>query len=135
MENKVNIEIRFSGNNFGAYVPALPGCVATGDTPNEIMQNIKEAIDFHVESSIEDNDPIDDVFKGQYDLVVKFDTVSLLNYYKGIFSNAALHRITGINEKQLQHYSSGLKKPRPAQREKIETGLHKLGKELLAVEL
>ena len=55
--------------------------------------------------------------------------------YKGIFTNSALERITGINQKQFQHYASGLKKPRAAQAKKIESALHKLGSELLALEL
>jgi hypothetical protein len=46
-----------------------------------------------------------------------------------------LERITGINQKLLHHYSSGLKKPREAQKKKIETALHRLDEELLAVKL
>jgi predicted RNase H-like HicB family nuclease len=134
-KNKVIVGINYSGNNFGAHVPLLPGCVATGNTPEAIMKNINEAILFHIESSLEDGDFIDAIFKSDYKLVYKFDAVSLLNYYKGIFTNSALEKITGINQRQLQHYSSGLRKPRIEQREKIEKALHKLGKELLAVEL
>jgi hypothetical protein len=46
-----------------------------------------------------------------------------------------LERIAGINQKQIQHYSTGHRKPRLAQRRKIEAALHKLGQELIAVEL
>jgi hypothetical protein len=49
---------------------------------------------------------------------------SLFNYYKGIFTNAAPKRITGINQKQLQHYATGHRKPREAQVKKIQTALH-----------
>jgi predicted RNase H-like HicB family nuclease len=133
--NKVIVEIRHSGNNFGAFVPLLPGCVATGNSPEMIMKNIKDAIEFHLESSIEDGDFIEELFKTDYQIVYKFDAVSLLIYYKGIFTNSALEKITGINQRQLQHYSTGLRKPRIEQRAKIEKALHKLGNELLAVEL
>ena len=75
------------------------------------------------------------ILKGNYELIYRFDTISLLNYYKKIFTNAALERMTGINQKQIQHYSSGLKKPRAAQTKKIELAFHQLGTELLAVEL
>jgi predicted RNase H-like HicB family nuclease len=135
MDNKVLVEIFHSGNNYSAHAPILTGCVATGDTPQAIMKNIKEAIAFHVESSLADNDPIPDVFKHAYELVYKFDTQSLLNYYKGVFTISAFERLTGINRKQVQHYSSGLKRPRMAQRKKIQTALNKLGEELMAVEL
>jgi predicted RNase H-like HicB family nuclease len=36
-------------NNYGAYVPDLPGCVSTGATVEEVERNIREAIDFHLE--------------------------------------------------------------------------------------
>lgn len=75
------------------------------------------------------------ILKGDYEIVYHFDVESLLNYYKGIFTNSALEKITGINQRQLQHYSSGLKKPRQPQLKKIEDGLHKLAAELRAVEL
>ena len=75
------------------------------------------------------------ILKGKYELVFRFDAVSFLKYYKKIFTNSALERMTGINQKQIQHYSTGLKKPRPAQTKKIESAFHKLGSELLAVEL
>jgi len=134
MEKNI-VEIAYTSNNFSAHVPKLPGCVSTGQTPNEIKNNIKDAIAFHIKGMQEDNDPVPASFKGNYELVYKFDTQSLLKYYKGIFTQSALERLSGINQRQLSHYSSGLKKPRPLQRKKIEDALHELGKELLAVEL
>lgn len=129
MEQKAIVESPFSGKNFGAHVPQLAGCVATGKTPGEVKQKVKEAIEFH----LEDGDPVAKAFRDNYGMVYKFDPPGFFNYYKGIFTNAALERITGINPKQLQHYASGLKKPRPAQAKKIETALHHLGSELMAV--
>ena len=35
--------------SFGAYVPDLPGCIAVGETENEVKQLIQEAIKFHLE--------------------------------------------------------------------------------------
>ena len=35
--------------SFGAYVPDLPGCVAVGETKQEVLQLIREAIEFHLE--------------------------------------------------------------------------------------
>lgn len=132
---KVSVVITYSGNNFGAFVPALPGCVATGESPSEIIDHIKEAIAFHIEGSLVDNDPLDDLFRGPFELVYEFQVIGLLNYFKGIFTNAALEKMTGINQKQLQHYASGLKKPRPEQALKIERALHNLGNHLLELKL
>jgi predicted RNase H-like HicB family nuclease len=35
--------------SYGAYVPDLPGCVAAGDTREEALRLIREAIEFHIE--------------------------------------------------------------------------------------
>ena len=35
--------------SWGAYVPDLPGCIAAGETREEVWQLIREAIDFHIE--------------------------------------------------------------------------------------
>jgi predicted RNase H-like HicB family nuclease len=44
--------------SFGAYVPDLPGCVAVGDTLEEVERLIQEAIQFHIEGMREDGDTI-----------------------------------------------------------------------------
>ena len=44
--------------NFSAYVPDLPGCVATGVTLAEVEAQIREAIEFHLEGMREDGTPI-----------------------------------------------------------------------------
>jgi predicted RNase H-like HicB family nuclease len=45
-------------NSYGAYVPDLPGCVAVGDTPEEVRMLIQEAIEFHLEGLQEDGESI-----------------------------------------------------------------------------
>lgn len=44
--------------SYGAYVPDLPGCVAVGETKQETLQLIREAIVLHVESLQEDHQSI-----------------------------------------------------------------------------
>lgn len=132
---KVIVDIFYTGNNYCAHAPILLGCVSTADSLEEMKKNIKEAIEFHVETSLEYNDPIPEIFKGEYHLEFKLSTEALLNAYSNIFTKAALSRITGINERQLWHYASGIRKPRPAQRKRIEDGLHRLGAELLTIEI
>ncbi len=47
-------------NNYGAYVPELPGCIATGKGWQEIQTTVREAIVFHIEGLIESGDPVPD---------------------------------------------------------------------------
>lgn len=35
--------------SWGAYVPDLPGCVAAGESREEVLQLIREAVEFHIE--------------------------------------------------------------------------------------
>jgi predicted RNase H-like HicB family nuclease len=52
------IVLEDAGANLGAYVPDLPGCVATGATKEEVEQLIREAIEMHLEGMVEDGLPI-----------------------------------------------------------------------------
>jgi predicted RNase H-like HicB family nuclease len=52
------VVIENTGGNFSAYVPDLPGCLATGATVVETEQAIREAIEFHLEGMREDGTPI-----------------------------------------------------------------------------
>jgi len=127
------VTIGASSDHFGAYAENCPGIYGAGNTAEEAKQNALEGLKLFVDSR--DKKDLPAILQGEYDIVYKYDTQSLLNYYNRIFSNVALERLTGINQKLLHHYSSGLKKPRYTQKKKIETALHDLGKELLAVEL
>lgn len=44
--------------NYSAYAPDLPGCVATGQTREEVEQNMRAAIAVHLQGMIEDQEPI-----------------------------------------------------------------------------
>ena len=44
--------------SWGAHVPDLPGCVAVGDTREEAVKLIREAIDFHIEGLREEGEPV-----------------------------------------------------------------------------
>jgi len=52
------IVIEQAAGNFSAYVPDLPGCVATGGTVEEVEAQMREAIAFHLEGLAEDGLPI-----------------------------------------------------------------------------
>jgi len=52
------IVIEKAESNYAAYVPDLPGCVATGATIEETERSIREAIEIHVEGLRADGLPI-----------------------------------------------------------------------------
>jgi predicted RNase H-like HicB family nuclease len=52
------VVIERAASNFSAYVPDLPGCVATGATLREVERSIREAIELHLEGLREDGLPV-----------------------------------------------------------------------------
>jgi len=52
------VVIEKAAENYSAYVPDLPGCVATGPTVESVEAHIREAIRFHIEGLEEDGLPV-----------------------------------------------------------------------------
>jgi predicted RNase H-like HicB family nuclease len=52
------VVIEKAPGNYSAYVPDLPGCVATGATVEETEREIREAIEFHLEGLRDAGEPI-----------------------------------------------------------------------------
>ena len=52
------VVVERGAKSFGAYVPDLPGCIAVGETRDEVLASIHEAIEFHLEGLKEDGQPI-----------------------------------------------------------------------------
>lgn len=49
---------RAADGGWGAWSPDLPGCVSLGDTLDECIAEMREAIAFHLDGLLEDGDPI-----------------------------------------------------------------------------
>lgn len=131
---KVVMNVARTETGYGCNCDILPGWIVAGsDNFEEFKQEVRESIDFYIDCAKEDGSKYPSVFDGEYEVIYKFDVGALLDYYRGIFSFSALQTITGINQKQLCHYASGVSKPRPQQAKKIADGLHRLAKDLLTV--
>jgi predicted RNase H-like HicB family nuclease len=129
------VRIEKSDNNYSAYLEGIDGIVVSGSSVDEIKCSMSEALDIFIEESKELNCELPEELKEGYELVFKMDVKSFLDFYSEIFSKAGLERITGINQKQLWHYASGTRNPRPEQSLKLERALHKLGQELISIQL
>jgi len=53
MEIKIMLEEQDEGG-FTVHVPALPGCISEGDTMEEAVRNIREAIELYLETDLND---------------------------------------------------------------------------------
>ena len=135
MERIVEVLVYKTNTGYSAHIEEIPGVIATGKNLDEIKKNMSEALEIHIQGMHEDGDSLPETLQGDYKLLYKMDVESLLDYYGGVLTQSALAKLTGINVKQLNHYARGKSKPRLAQILKIEQGLHKLGAELMQINL
>ncbi len=58
MKLKYAVVFEQTPNNYSAYPPDLPGCISTGKTWSDIHEMIRESIRLHLESTVEDGEPL-----------------------------------------------------------------------------
>jgi len=128
MKNKTfEVIIEGEQGNYCAYSQGEEFITGVGDTIEECKKSVYNCLEIQKE--------LGNISPDDYQIVFKYDIESFFEYYKSIFTNVSLARLTGINQHLISHYATGHRKPRPAQRQKIKEGLHKLGRELLSIDL
>jgi len=132
----IKVYIDWIDKNFGATLEdKVPGAVVVTDKTFEGIKNaIASTLSFHIEGMMKDKEEVPSwLVNGEYVFEYILTTAALLHRSEEYTSLAAISRVSGINEQLLSHYATGLKKPREKQRERIITGLHKIGEEFLSV--
>lgn len=134
---KIKVDVQWCDKNFGAKLSDnVPGAVVlTAKSYEELLREVPETLRFHVEGMVQDGDEVPQWLRdGDYEFVYNLlDVATVLRAYEPYVSLAALSRASGINQHLLSHYANGMKQPRPQQRQRIVDGIHKIGRELLAV--
>ncbi|MCT4643868.1 MAG: type II toxin-antitoxin system HicB family antitoxin [Carboxylicivirga sp.] len=133
MKTKVVLEKTNTG--YSAYLPSFSGVAVTGDSFSEVKENVREALDFHLEGMREEELDIPKEFQGSYELDFHIDVQTLFDWISGIVTKSGLARITNMNQSLVSQYANGIKNPSQKQLAKIEQALHKFGQELLSVNL
>lgn len=129
---KIKVQVSWM-DNYGACSDEVLGCVATNKTLEGVKKAYTESLGWHLEAMRADGDEIPVVLQENYELEFELNIQALLHYFEGILTRSALARVTGINERQLGHYATGHRNPRPAQRIKIIEGIHRIGTEFNSV--
>jgi len=131
--NQIHVILELGKDGYGVWFEELPHVFGFGETVEAAKSDAKAVLEGYIVALNKCNQPIPEILLGEYELIYQFDVEALLKYIDGTVTKTALAKAAGINLAQLSHYSSGLKKPRKKQQEKIIAGLHKLGKDLLSV--
>jgi predicted RNase H-like HicB family nuclease len=130
---QIHVTLEIGKDGYGVSFEEITNVFGFGETVEQAKQDARESLDFYIECLNKMNRPIPEILQGEYELIFEFDMEALLKYIAGTVTKTALAKASGINATQLSHYSSGLKKPRKEQRNKIIAGLHRLGRDLLSV--
>lgn len=131
---KINVLIGWD-QNYSASCDDAPGCIATAHSLEGIKQEFAAALEFHLEGMREDGYEIPAVFDGEYELEFELNGRALVHVAEGLVSRSALAQASGISPRQLGHYATGAKNPRPPQIERIKSGLRAITVQLSALSL
>jgi hypothetical protein len=131
MKVKVIIE-RGSDNKYSAYMDYYDfdfGLSGFGNTAKEAIADFYESYEEEKTMCAKEGKVIPEL---EFD--IKYDVYSFLDYYSGILSKSGLEKITGVNQKQLWHYSSGKRKPKAQTVKKIQERIRDFAEELKQVQ-
>ena len=132
--NKITVVIEKDNNGFGAFTASTRSTIiGDGQTVEEVkadfMNSYREILETYTERGEEIPEELKDpVFEYTYDISALFDAFKFLNASK--FAESI-----GISPSLMRHYKSGDTYISAKQAKKIEAGLHRIARELLAVSL
>jgi predicted RNase H-like HicB family nuclease len=115
--------------NYGAVSDSVTGCVAVDTTLSGVKEAYASALELHFKGMKADGEQVSEEYRLDFELSVQ----ALLHSIEGKTTLTAIHKTSGINLKQLSHYYTGEKKPRPEQRKRIVESIRKIGKDLVSV--
>ena len=132
---KVKINVDWDENYGAAPADENIACVVTGKTFEEMKQNMEDALRRHIEWMQEEGDELPAALAGEYELEYELTGRALIHCAEALVSRSALSKASGINERQLGHYSTGVSIPRPRQIERMRAGLRSIIMQLSALSL
>lgn len=136
-ENEIKVKVDWTGGNFAAVTcdERLHGIViATAPTYSKLHSELRLAIASHVEEAKADGEAIEEwIERGEYEFSEEQSVAAMIRRCEEFTTLKAIAHASGINPSLINHYASGLKKPRKEQRERIILGLHLIGQTFLSM--
>lgn len=121
---------------FSAYTPNLENTVLNGQgsSVDAAIDDMKVSLKEVIESYLENSETLPDELAGKFEFEYQYDVASLFSHFDEI-NLSSFARKNGINVSLLLKYKNRLAFASEKQCKKIEAGLHRLGKELIAASL
>ena len=132
---KVKINVDWDDNYGAAPANEDIACVVTGKTLEEVKANMAESLRLHLDWMREEGDTIPADFQGEYELEFELSGRALIHCAESLVSRSALSKASGINERQLGHYSTGVSVARPRPMERMREGIRAIVAQLSLLSL
>lgn len=132
----IKVEIHWEDKNYSCAwaLEGVGAIIATNKTLDGLKAAFAESLREHIAGMIADGEELPQwLVAGDYRIDYALHTSALLREAENYTTMAAISRATGINQKQLSHYASSIKTPRPEQRQRIVDGLHLIGQKFLSL--
>lgn len=133
---KITVEIYWEEKNYccGWGYDGFGAIVCTNKNLDALKKEFEQSLSEQAAEMAADGEPVPQwLASGDYEIEYELAVSALLRQAEKFTTMAIISRFTGINQKLLSHYANSLKKPREAQRQRIVSGLHEIGREFLAV--
>lgn len=133
---KIKVEVNWCEKNFACVwgCPDFGSIIVTNKTLEGLKKEFQKSLQWQIEDMLADGDDVPQwLASGDFEIEYDLHISAILRNAEQFTTMAAISRASGINQRQLTHYASSLKEPRPAQRERIIDGLHRIGESFLAI--
>ena len=129
-KRNIIVIVEASKTGFGVYSDDLPGVSGYGKTVADAKKDMEDAI----AELLEGPSPDPSLNDGILDYAYKYDLESVFQHF-GMLNLTNLSERIGLNASLLRQYKNGIVPASEKQKQRIEKGLHDLGRELLNVRL
>lgn len=133
---KIKVEVNWCEKNFACVwgCPDFGSIIVTNKTLEGLKKEFQKSLQWQIEDMLADGDDVPQwLASGDFEIEYDLHISAILRNAEQFTTMAAISRASGINQRQLTHYASSLKEPRPAQRERIISGLHRIGEAFLSI--
>lgn len=133
---KIKVEVNWCEKNFACVwgCPGFGSIVVTHKTLEGLKKEFQLSLQSQIDDMLADGEDIPQwLASGDFEVEYDMHISAILRNAEQYTTMAAISRASGINQKQLTHYASSLKEPRPAQRARIIAGLHHIGETFLSI--
>lgn len=133
---EIKVEIYWEDKNYSCAWgdPTFGVVMCTAKDIETLKSEFESSLKSQIDDMLADGEEVPEALaSGDYEVSYTLAISALLRQAEHYTTLTAIAAATGINQKQIHHYASNVKKPRPAQAQRIVEGIRQIGRSLLAV--